>query len=304
MKGEQIMTDSRDNTGAVPAEPGHYSRRDVVKGGGTAVTLGMLAAAFGAVLPKGARADDSAKGVNVLTILYPAGEGIKFDADYYRDHHLTMIMKLYGDTIQRFELRKVAAPPPPPPSAAPPAGAAAPPAPAGAPARPPAPRYAAAINIWINDLEAFNANNQKHGKTMTDDVPNFTNGQPTIQYDKVHGESGAPRSAPKVGDTCLTILYPNSEGVRWDVEKYRTGHMPLIMRLYGTNAIKRFELRKGDAGMGGAKAEYIGTVNIYIQDQKAFDAAGAQHGQTLVKDVPNFSSVMPSAFPSVIHGVG
>jgi uncharacterized protein (TIGR02118 family) len=275
-----------------PASASQYSRRDVVKAGG--ITLGMLATAFGATLPKGARAAESAKGVNALTILYPAGEGLTFNADYYRDRHLTTIMKLYGKTIERMELRKVNAPP------APPAGAAA--APAGAP---PAPKFAAAINIWIDDLEAFNANNQKHGKTMTDDVPNFTNGRPIIQYDKFHGEMGAARSAPKIGDTCLTILYPNSEGVKWDVDYYKKGHMPLIMKLYGEKAIKRFELRKGDAGMApGSKADFVGSVNIYIADQAAFDAAGKQHGQTLVKDVPNFSSVMPTAFPTVIHGVG
>jgi uncharacterized protein (TIGR02118 family) len=272
-----------------------FSRREIVKSGGTAVTLGMLASAFGAVLPRGARAGDSAKGVNCLTILYPAGDGVTFNADYYRDHHLTMIMKLYDNTIQRFELRKVSAPPAPPAGAAPSSGA---------PPRPPAPAYAAAINIWINDLQAFKANNQKHGKTMTDDVPNFTNGKPTIQFDTVHGESGAKRSAPKIGDTCLTILYPNSEGVRWDVDYYRTGHMPLIMKLYGPKAIKRFELRKGDANMAGGKPDFIGTVNIYIQDQQAFADAGKQHTQTLRDDVPHFSSVMPNAFPTIIHGVG
>jgi uncharacterized protein (TIGR02118 family) len=243
------------------------------------VTLGLLAAAFGATLPRGARAADSAKGVNCLTILYPAGEGLHFDADYYRDHHLTLIMKLYTNTIQRFELRTVV------------------------PAQPPA-AYAAAVNIWINDLAAFQANNQKHGKTLTDDVPHFTNGRPTIQFDTVEGESGAKRSAPKVGDTCLTILYPNKEGAKWDVDYYRAHHMPLIMKLYGAQAIKRFELRKGDKNMAGARPDFVGTVNIYIQDQKAFDAAGKQHGQTLRDDVPHFSSVFPTAFPTVIHGVG
>jgi uncharacterized protein (TIGR02118 family) len=281
------MTDSHKNK----THNRTLSRREVVKGGSTAVTFGMLAAAFGATLPRGVRAEGSAAGVNCLTIIYPTGEGITFNADYYRDHHLTTIMKLYDKTIERFELRKVLAPP------APPAGAAA----ANAP-KPPA--YAAAVNIWITDLAAFNANNQKHGKTLTDDVPNFTNGKPTIQFDKVHGEMGAKRSAPKVGDTCLTILYPNSEGVRWDVDYYRTGHMPLIMKLYTTKAIKRFELRKGDASMAGGKPDFIGSVNIYIEQQAVFDAAGKQHGKTLVDDVPHFSSVMPIAFPTVIHGLG
>jgi uncharacterized protein (TIGR02118 family) len=275
------------------------SRRDVLKSGGTAVTFGMLASAFGAMLPRGVRAQDSAAGVNALTILYPSGDGLHFNADYYRDHHLVTIMKLYGKTIERFELRTVNAPPPPPPPAPASAdGTAAP------PPRPRGPTYAAAINIWIADLAAFQANNQQHGKTLTDDVPNFTNAMPVIQFDKVHGEMGASRSAPKVGDTCLTILYPNSEGVRWDVDYYRTGHMPLIMRLYGTKAIKRFELRKGDTNMAGAKPDFIGSVNIYIENQAAFDAAGKEHTKTLVDDVPHFSSVLPSAFPTVIYGIG
>jgi uncharacterized protein (TIGR02118 family) len=245
-------------------------------------TLGMLASAFGAALPLGARAADSAKGVSCLTILYPAGEGLHFKADYYRDHHLTLIKKLYGNTIQRFELRTVS----------PPAAGA------------PAPKYAAAVNIWINDLAAFTANNEKHGNTLRDDVKNFTNGRPTIQFDIVEGEDGAKRSAPKVGDTCLTILYPNQDGAKWDVDYYRANHMTLIMRLYGTKAIKRFELRKGDRNMAGAKPEFIGTVNIYIQDQKSFDEAGKQHGQTLRDDVPKFSTVFPTAFPTVIFGLG
>jgi uncharacterized protein (TIGR02118 family) len=141
-----------------------YSRRDVLTSGGTAMTLGLLASAFGATLPRGARAADSAHGVHCLTILYPAGDGIHFNADYYRDHHLTLIMKLY------------------------------------------------------------------------------------------------------------------------------------------TNTISRFELRKGDKNMAGAKPDFIGTVNIYIADAKAFEEAGKQHGQTLRDDVPHFSSVMPTAFPTVIHG--
>jgi uncharacterized protein (TIGR02118 family) len=279
------MRPDQDTSGSAPAA---FSRRQAVQGAGAALTLGMLAAAFGAAMPQGVKASKSAKGVNCLTILYPGGEGQTFNADYYRDHHLKLIMKLYGKSIQRFELRTVV------PGPAPAAGAQT----------PPEKRYAAAINIWINDLAAFNALNQQHGPTLIKDVPNFTNGQPTIQYDKVYGMSGATRSAMKIGDTCLTILYPNGENVRWDVDYYRTSHMPLIMKLYGSAAIKRFELRKGDSGQRGGSPAFIGTVNIYINDQKAFDAAGEQHGKTLVADVPHFSSVMPAFFPTKIYGIG
>lgn len=282
------MSDIRSSADGNIAAPKGYSRRQAVQGAGAMITLGMLASAFGADMPHGVKAGKSAKGVNCLTILYPGGEGLTFNADYYRDHHLTLIMKLYGNSIQRFELRTVV--PAPAPAAT--AGAA--------PVQP----YAAAINIWINDLTAFDALNKQHGPTLIKDVPNFTNAKPVIQYDKVHGMRGAARSALKIGDTCLTILYPNGENVRWDVDYYRTSHMPLIMRLYGSAAIKRFELRKGESGQSGGSPPFIGTVNIYINDQKAFDAAGAQHGKTLVADVPHFSSVLPNFFPTTIYGIG
>jgi uncharacterized protein (TIGR02118 family) len=267
-----------------------FCRRTVLRTAGAAMTYGMLAAAFGAALPRRVQAKGSAEDVHAMTILYPAGEGIKFDPDYYRDHHLKLIMSLYGSSIKRFELRPV--PPGAPPAIPPAAGA------------PPPPKFSAAVNIWIADFDAFNANNARHGPELVADVPHFTNSQPAIQFDEVHGMVGEAASAMKLGDTCLTILYPNSEGVRWDVEYYRTHHMPLIMRLYGQEAIKRFELRKGSTGQTGGPPAYVGTVNIYINDQKAFDAAGAKHGSELVADVPHFSSVMPVAFPTRIHGIG
>ena len=101
-----------------------------------------------------------------------------------------MIMKLYGNTIQRFELRKVTAP-----------TAGAPPA-----------KYAAAINIWINDLEGFLANNRSTARRLTDDVPNFTNGRPSSSSTRFTAKWELTRSAPKLGDTCLTILYPEQRG--------------------------------------------------------------------------------------------
>jgi uncharacterized protein (TIGR02118 family) len=285
------MSEFRKSTDLQTNGSALHSRRDVLQSAGSAVTLGVLATAFGAALPKGARADDAgAKKPQAMTILYPAGDGIKFDPDYYRDHHLKTIMSLYGSSIKRFELRTV--PPLPAPATPPPAGT------------PPPPKFSAAVNIWIADFAAFAEDNKKHGPELVADVPHFTNAQPTIQFDDVYGMMGEPASAMKVGDTCLTIVYPNSDSVRWDVDYYKEHHMPLIMRLYGPEAIKRFELRKGGAGQTGGAPKYIGSVNIYINDQKAFDAAGKKHGPTLVADVPHFSSVMPIAFPTTLYGVG
>src|SRR6185437_7798851 len=45
----------------------------------------------------------------LLTITYPAGASIRFDASYYRDHHTKLFMDIYGSAIERFELRTLRA---------------------------------------------------------------------------------------------------------------------------------------------------------------------------------------------------
>jgi uncharacterized protein (TIGR02118 family) len=240
-----------------------------------AATLG-----FSAVLPYRASAAAAEIGMRCLTVLYPNGEDVKFDFDYYRDKHLTLIMGLYGKTIKRFELRR-----------------------AVTAAGQPKPPYVAAVNIWVADLPAFEALGAQHSQTLIADVPNFTNSMPIIQNEEIYGVAGADLSAPALGNQCLTIAYPNSEGARFDPDYYRDKHLTLIMDLYGERAIKRFEMRKGLSAQDGSKAPFVATVNIYVNDAEVFAAAGARHGDTLRNDVPNFSSVTPSAQPTEIYGL-
>lgn len=114
-----------------------------------------------------------------------------------------------------------------------------------------------------------------------------------------HAQASDSSSA---GARCMTILYPNGDDVRFDFDYYKFHHLPLIMELYN-KAIARFELRKGLPGPDGSKPPYVATINIWIADQQAFDEAGAQHGQTLIDDVPNFSSVMPIVQADEIYEV-
>src|SRR5579863_5796508 len=92
---------------------------------------------------------------------------------------------------------------------------------------------------------------------------------------------------------CITVLYPNSEGVRFDFDYYRDKHATLILRLYG-KGIAKYELRRGVSGPDGGKPTYVATVNFWIGSQELFDAAQAKHTQQLIDDVPNFTNVMPT----------
>ena len=258
------------------------TRRDVLRGAGAVITLAMLADAFGAAAPVGSGKQVSA-GVNVLTLLYPAGS---FDFDYYRNSYLKVLKGVYGKSVERIEVREVIAPPQAP----------------GAPA--PTLPFSAVVNVWIKDPAAFQASSKKGAGTLAKEAERFTKLVPTVQFDTVHGAMGAARGAPQIGERCLMFLYPNSDGAHWDVTKYTATQMPLIMELYGSAAIRRLEVRAGERGSdAGSKPAYLGLVSIYVADQAAMQAAGRTHGARLMAENAGYSSVDPVVVPSLIRGV-
>lgn len=145
-----------------------YGRRQVLSGAAQAVTLGSISAALGGCAPADAPQEESLVGTQCVTVLYPSGDDITFDFEYYKNSHMTTIMDLYGNSIRKFELRKGL------------------PGPDGTP-----PTYHATISIWIADLDAFAAAGEQHTQTLIDDVPNFTNGFPVIQTDEIYAITGS-----------------------------------------------------------------------------------------------------------------
>ena len=97
-----------------------------------------------------------------LTILYPNEPDVRFDFDYCKNHHMPLVMSLFGNLIKRIELRK---------------GEMSP----TADKLP----YIATLNIWFEDEAAFMEGDEKHRATLLPDVKNYTNVIPTVQKDDI-----------------------------------------------------------------------------------------------------------------------
>lgn len=96
-------------------------------------------------------------GDRCLTVLYPQGPADRFDHEYYRDHHMTSLIKLFGhEAIGRMEIRRGLSSPD---------------------GRNP-PLYSCTANIYVADAEVFAAAASRNHQRVVDDIPRFTSASP------------------------------------------------------------------------------------------------------------------------------
>jgi uncharacterized protein (TIGR02118 family) len=97
-----------------------------------------------------------------ISVLYPAGEGVTFDMDYYCNTHMPMIPKLVS-ACKKIEVEQGLA--------------------GGKPGSPPI--YIAMGHLFFESLEEFATTFPPHEATLVADIPNFTNARPVFQISEV-----------------------------------------------------------------------------------------------------------------------
>ena len=91
----------------------------------------------------------------------------------------------------------------------------------------------------------------------------------------------------------VNVLYPNSPGAKFDMDYYVTRHMPMVKEKSGA-ACKGMTVEQGVAGGApDAPATYIAMGHLTYDSVEAFQAVFAQHGQTFLADIPNYTNVQP-----------
>lgn len=98
-----------------------------------------------------------------VSVMYPNGKDVEFNANYYKKKHLPMVVKALGDALKGLELDLGMA------SRVP-----------GEPAP-----YVAIAHLKFNDIESFQASFTPHAKTFAADVVNYSNVQGELQISEL-----------------------------------------------------------------------------------------------------------------------
>lgn len=94
-----------------------------------------------------------------VSVLYPHAEGCRFDMDYYVNRHVTMVRGLLGDALRKDEIDEGVS--------------------GGAPGS--TPPFVAAVHMYFDSIDAFQAAFGPHAKAIMKDVANYTDIRPVTQ---------------------------------------------------------------------------------------------------------------------------
>lgn len=97
----------------------------------------------------------------------------------------------------------------------------------------------------------------------------------------------------KKGMVKVTILYPNGDGKRFDMDYYSNKHMPMIASLLG-DSLKLFEIDKGLSGRTpNDSIPYLAIGYLYFEKLSAYQNSFRPNAEKIRGDVPNYTNILP-----------
>jgi len=92
----------------------------------------------------------------------------------------------------------------------------------------------------------------------------------------------------------LSVLYPNEEGKKFDMEYYYNKHIPMVQQKLGA-ACRNVAVEQGLGGAEpGSRATYIAMGHIYFDSIEAFQTAFGPHAAAFMEDIPNYTDIEPT----------
>lgn len=91
----------------------------------------------------------------------------------------------------------------------------------------------------------------------------------------------------------VSVLYPNTEGSKFDMNYYLHSHTPMLQQKLG-GALKSVAIEEGVAGgTPGSRPTYRVLCHLGFDSVDAFQKAFGPHAKDIMGDIPNYTDVQP-----------
>ena len=89
----------------------------------------------------------------------------------------------------------------------------------------------------------------------------------------------------------VSVLYPNSEGKKFDLDYYMNKHVALVTTLLG-DALKGASIEKGLSGpVPGSPASFLVTGRMFFDSLESFQEAFGPNAEKIMADIANFTDI-------------
>jgi len=91
----------------------------------------------------------------------------------------------------------------------------------------------------------------------------------------------------------VSVMYPYTEGARFDHAYYRERHMPMVKSRLG-KACSYYTVDKGLTGRApGAPPTFVAMCAFICDSLQAYEAAMLQHGAEVLGDIAHYTDITP-----------
>jgi uncharacterized protein (TIGR02118 family) len=91
----------------------------------------------------------------------------------------------------------------------------------------------------------------------------------------------------------INVMYPYTEGARFDHAYYRDRHMPMVKSRLGS-ACAYYTVEKGLAGRApGAPPAFVAMCAFLCDSAEGYQAAMQEHGAEIRGDIANYTDIAP-----------
>jgi len=91
-----------------------------------------------------------------------------------------------------------------------------------------------------------------------------------------------------------TVLYPQEDDAKFDMDYYLKKHMPLVMEKFKSHGLKRWEVLEYKPGPDGAAPKFsVGATLIFDSPDQMAAAITSEDAKPVFGDIENFSNKAP-----------
>jgi len=93
---------------------------------------------------------------------------------------------------------------------------------------------------------------------------------------------------------CISVLYPNGPGKKFNHDYYAKTHLPLVMSRLNSFGMTKYEHDRGLAGENPeTEPPYVAIGRLYFDSLEGFGQGLAVHGAEIMADVAKYTDIQP-----------